>query len=59
MLVTVDDNASDACFQNLFLGIYHPNSRRYFSKEDVEAFTSHVEHTTSKKEAAVRRLELM
>lgn len=31
ILLTVDDNINDKCFQNLLIGIYSPSSKRYFT----------------------------
>jgi len=59
VLMTVDDNASDKCFQNIFIGMFNPKSSRYFVKADIDAFEANQELTTSKKEPSVRRLELM
>mmetsp|Transcript_8408 Transcript_8408/g.14067 ORF Transcript_8408/g.14067 Transcript_8408/m.14067 type:complete len:143 (+) Transcript_8408:1135-1563(+) len=59
ILVTVDDNIHDPSFQNLFLGIYCPESRRYFTKDDIEAFTFLQQHSTSKKDKEQRRKELL
>lgn len=59
ILLTVDDNAGDKVFQTIFLGIFSPKSRRYFTPEDIEAFEALQEHSTSKKEPQVRRLELL
>ena len=59
ILLTVDENINDRCFQNIFLGIYAPKSRRFFGQEDVEAFEIYQEHTTSKKDPNVRRDELI
>jgi len=30
ILLTIDDNIGDKCFQNIFLGICQPLSKRYF-----------------------------
>ena len=59
ILLTIDDNANDRVFQNIFLGIICPKSRRYFSPEDIEAFEALKEHSTSKKDEATRRIELI
>jgi len=59
ILLTVDDNIGDKCFTNIFLGVYAPKSKRYFIKEEVDAFEAMIEHSTSKKDSAVRRVELM
>ena len=31
ILITVDENINDRCFQNIFLGIINPKSRRFFA----------------------------
>jgi hypothetical protein len=59
ILLTVDENINDRCFQNIFLGIYAPKSRRFFGEEEVAAFEIYQEHTTSKKDPIVRRDELI
>ena len=59
MLITIDDNANDINFQNIFLGIYALKSKRYFQNDDIFAFNSLAEHTTSKKDKDVRRMELL
>ena len=59
ILLTVDDNMTDRSFQNIFIGIIEPNSKRYFAKEDIEAFEAHMDLTTSKKDPANRRTELI
>lgn len=38
ILLTLDDNINERVFQNIFLGMYTPNSKRYFTDEDIEAF---------------------
>jgi hypothetical protein len=37
----------------------NPKAKRYFSPEDIIAFEAHQEHTSSKKDAGVRRMELL
>ena len=59
ILLTVDENINDKCFQNLFIGIYSPKSKRYFTQEDIDAFETFQEHTSSKKDPVVRRDELI
>lgn len=59
ILLTIDENISDKCFATIFLGIYAPNSKRYFQQDEIDAFEAMQEHSTSKKDPAVRRLELM
>ena len=38
ILLTLDDNVNEQVYQNIFLGIYCPKSKRYFSQEDIDAF---------------------
>jgi len=38
ILLTVDENISDKCFITIFLGIYAPNSKRYFQQDEIDAF---------------------
>ena len=59
ILVTVDDNASDKCFQNIFMGMVEPKSGRYFAQAEIDAFEANQELSTSKKDPEVRRKELM
>jgi beta-lactamase regulating signal transducer with metallopeptidase domain len=59
IILTVDENINDKCFQNIFLGIYAPKSKRFFTLEDVKAFEVFQEHSTSKKDPKVRRDELI
>jgi pumilio family protein 6 len=55
MLLTMDDNKNDECFSKIFIGMYSPNTKQYFTAEDLEAFNCLKEHTTSKKDPEVRR----
>lgn len=57
ILLTLDDHVDE--LQHIFLGIYSPSSRRYFSSEDIAAFEVLKEHSTSKKDAQQRRAELL
>jgi hypothetical protein len=59
LLLTIDENIADKTFQAIFLGIYAPNSKRYFTSEDLAAFEANQEQTTSKKNSDVRREELI
>jgi hypothetical protein len=59
LMLKIDDNVTEKTFQNIFIGIYAPNSKRHFDAEEIAAFEAFQEHTTSKKDAATRRLELM
>lgn len=59
VLLTLDDNANDRVFQNIFLGMFNPKSKRYFTDDEIEAFNTLQEHSTSKKESSVRRMELL
>lgn len=59
ILLTIDENINDRCFQNIFIGIYAPKSKRFFTQEDVDAFEIFQDHTTSKKDPVVRRDELI
>lgn len=38
ILITIDDNISDKCFTTIFMGIYAPNSKRYFQQDEIDAF---------------------
>ena len=38
VLLTIDENANDKSFQNIFLGIFCPNSKRFFTDDDIKAF---------------------
>jgi len=57
ILLTLDDHVDE--LQHIFLGIYSPGSKRYFSSEDIAAFEVLKEHSTSKKDAQQRRAELL
>jgi len=59
VLLTLEENKSDDSFVKLFMGIYAPNNKRYFGVDEIAAFTSMKEHTSSKKDDAQRRTELM
>ena len=59
ILVTIDDNKNDECFARIFMGIFCPKSKRFFTKDDLEAFEIYSDHNTSKKDPAQRRLELI
>lgn len=59
MLLTIDENKADECFSRILIGIYSPGSKQYFMKEDIEGFECLIEHTSSKKEAETRRMELL
>jgi hypothetical protein len=38
IILTIDDNITDRSFQNIFLGIIMPNSKRYFTQDEIQAF---------------------
>ena len=59
MILTIDDNKNDPHFSKIFIGIHSPMSKRYFAPDEIEAFESFKKHTTSKKEDAIRRKELL
>jgi pumilio family protein 6 len=59
ILLTIDDNKSDECFAKIFVGIQAPLSKTHFTGEEIEAFEALKEHSSSKKDALVRRKELM
>lgn len=59
VMVTIDENINDKCFQAVYLGIINPKAKRFFTEEDIIAFEAHQEHSSSKKDAAVRRMELL
>ena len=59
IMLTIDENINDKCFQSIYLGIINPKSKRFFSQEDIVAFEAHQEHSTSKKDGEVRRKELL
>ena len=37
ILMTIDENITDKCFNTVFLGIYAPKSKRYFQQEEINA----------------------
>ena len=59
ILVTLDENKHDECFIRLFMGIFSPENKRFFSTDEIAAFKCLQEHSTSKKEGSVRRAELL
>ena len=59
ILLTQEENANDKCFQNIFIGIVNPKSKRFFAQEELQAFEILHELTTSKKDDKVRRSELL
>ena len=59
ILVHVDDLYQDPNYQNVLIGIYEPQAKRYFKKEDFDAFNALKEHSTSKKDPEQRRTELI
>ena len=59
MLLTIDDNKNDDNFSKIFIGMHSPLSKRYFSNDDIESFEAFKQHTSSKKEDAIRRKELL
>lgn len=59
IILTIDDNITDRSFQNIFLGIIMPNSKRYFTADEIQAFEIQQEKTSSKKDPEVRRKELI
>lgn len=59
ILVTLDENKHDECFIRVFMGIFCPENKRFFTPDEVQAFQCLQEHTTSKKESSVRRTELL
>jgi len=50
ILLVLDDNKDDECFVRLFMGIYAPDNKRFFLPDEIAAFNSLKEHTSSKKE---------
>ena len=59
LLLIIDDNINDKCFQNIFLGIYQPLSKRYFDQEEIEALQAYNDKSSSKKDPEQRRNELL
>jgi len=51
ILLTIDENKSDECFIKIFMGIYSPLSKRFFTNDDIDAFEAFKEHSTSKKDS--------
>jgi pumilio family protein 6 len=60
MVLVVDEQISDKCFQNILLALFSNLHKKYFSAEDLEPIQSALtENTTSKKPSHVRRQELL
>lgn len=59
MLLTIDDNKNDEFFSKIFIGMYAPSSKRYFGQDEIDSFDAFKEHSTSKKDSKVRRMELL
>lgn len=59
LMLKIDDNVTEKTFQNIFIGVYAPKSKRHFDAEEIAAFEAYQEHSTSKKDAEMRRLELL
>lgn len=59
ILVTVDDNKTDECFCRILIGVFSPQSKQYFTNDDIEAFNALIEKTSSKKDPVIRRKELL
>lgn len=59
ILLTIDENITDKYFNTVFLGIYAPKSKRFFQQDEINAFEAKMDLSTSKKDPAVRRIELM
>ena len=41
IILTIDENINDKCFQAIFLGLINPKSKRYFAPEEIIAFEAH------------------
>jgi hypothetical protein len=59
VLLTQEENANDRSFQNIFIGIIHPKSKRFFTEDEIKAFDLLHDKTTSKKDDEQRRKELI
>ena len=59
LMLKIDDNITDKNYQNIFIGVFAPKSKRIFDAEEIAAFEALQEHSTSKKDADTRRLELL
>jgi hypothetical protein len=59
VLLTQEENANDKCFQNIFIGIINPKSKRFFTQDEISAFECLSELSTSKKDENTRRSELL
>jgi hypothetical protein len=59
LLKCVDELINEKFYQNIYLGIFTPQSKLVFTTEEIEAFNAYSDRTTSKKPAATRRLELL
>jgi len=59
VLMTLEENKNDESFIKVFMGIFCPNNKRYFTDDEISAFNCLKEHSTSKKDDKQRRLELL
>ena len=59
MIKSIDDLFNDRYYQQIVVGLMHPNSKRYFLPEELEPLVAYKDHTTSKKSEGVRRQELI
>ena len=59
VLLTQEENANERSFQNIFIGIVNPKSKRFFTQDEIQAFDCHYDLSTSKKDHKIRRMELL
>ena len=59
ILLTLEENINDKSFQTIFLGIFSPESKRYFIQDEIDAFQAYQDKNTSKKDKIQRREELI
>lgn len=59
LLKCVDELINEKFYQNIYLGIFTPLNKTVFAPEEIEAFTAFQDKTSSKKNEAIRRRELL
>lgn len=40
ILLTIDDNKTDEAFIKILIGLHSPNSKQYFTQEDMDSFAA-------------------
>lgn len=50
MMLILDENFEDKCYQNIFVAVQQPLAKRYFDEEEITALTAYQDKSTSKKD---------